>query len=302
MNLRMVLLEIALPTLVAGIIVMGAFLAARRRAPASATPSGGGALLPSWIPALAFGATYLVGARFVLGKFPDLPPTQSAEWSVLIALAAMVLGLLVSKWESFGLLPLVACGAIAGGVLGLALWRAITGQFEGWIVRGAWIGASVAAVYMPVMCVHAAARHTRSPAIDVAAWLAMTISCGAIVLAHTAKLAQLASLLSMAGGFLWLAGVLTRRSTLATGGAVVGVGMHSGLWLMTYFTAEAHPASALLGALAPAGAALVLLPRVRRSGALARWLVPIGACLILSLAGLAVAAWKWLGEDSGYPG
>lgn len=305
MNLTMLLLEIVLPTLVAGLIVMGAYGVARTRARRAG--DGPSAAIPAWVPALAFGATYVVGSRFVLGAFPGWPPAQSAEWSVLITIGAMALGLVASRWESAGFVPLIACGAIAGGVLGLALWRAISGQFEGGVVRAAWIAGSVACVYIPVMCVHGASRGTRSPVIDVSVWLAMTVSCAGMVLAHTAKVAQLASLLSMAGGFLWLAGVLTRRSTLATGGAIVGVGMHSALWLITYFTAEAQPVSAALGVLAPAGAAIALLPRVRRARPLVRWLATIAACLGPALIGLGVAAWHDMaqdqdrGEETAYP-
>jgi hypothetical protein len=213
---------------------------------------------------VAVGVAFLAGVVPIIGRWPEFPPVSSEEWLPPLALGAVALGLLD------GFLPARWWGAllVSLGVVALALvivegpLASASRQWGEGSTRLLWFGGVMAALVIPAVLVRSGMRRAPNGGSVFALGVAVAGTIACFVLAGSAKLSQLESLLGLGLLPLWLAAMVRRPWTLHAGLPVTFCLLHGTLWCYAAFYSEMPLPAAILGVLAPVSVAAARLPGV----------------------------------------
>ncbi|MDX2147377.1 MAG: hypothetical protein SFZ23_07620 [Planctomycetota bacterium] len=283
--------EIILKTVVypagagAGLFIAGLALARLTRAsgtkaPPETTPSPSGAqavasqqaeqgghdAFPRWLAPILVAAVVVVGARFILSKWPTFPIRVGEDWVMLFAVASGVLAaattFLPQRLRVAAQVSLVVLGGLALLPAPLAnAWKSLMGEGSARLLEAMVILASV---IVPAVLVNRTERRAPPMVASAGVLAATSLGAGAMLMSGSAKLSQLEGLLGIAAGWLLLGAVLFRRWPAASAASVPLMVSHALLWTTTYYYASANVYASVLGLLAPGAAAAALLPGVSR--------------------------------------
>ncbi len=273
------LLGVVLPALVSGAVLLLAWWPAAR----DGLVAGGG-----WGGAVGFGGGFALAHAAAHHGWPGFPPSDVTHWKLFVAVAAAGLGLADpffgrGPWMR-NLARLALCAA--------AIWliaRPLIGREWSPQVAAAWIAALAAAMLAGWAALDDLAREVRGPTIPVC--LALTAGAGsaALLLCHTALLAQLAGACVALSSSALVVALLNRRLSLAGGGVAVFAAVAGCLWVegMLYATDPLPVPAVLLLVAAPSAAWIGRAPGLRGLRPAPLMLVRAGAVAVV--AGAAVA-------------
>lgn len=287
------LLGVVLPALVCGAVLLLAWWPAAR----DGVVAGGG-----WGGAVGFGGGFALAHAAAHHGWPDFPPTDVTHWKLFVAVAAALIGLADpffgrGPWVR-NLARLALCAA--------AVWllaRPLIGRDWSPLVATAWIAPLSAALLAGWASLDTLSREVRGPTMPLC--LALTAGAGsaALLLCHTAILAQLAgACVAMSVSALVVAS-LNRRLSLAGGGVAVFAAVTGCLWVegMLYATDPLPVPALLLLVAAPSAAWIGRAPGVRSLRPAPLMLVRVGAVAILAGAAVALSWAATSGSGGQYP-
>lgn len=282
MDPTFLLLSVAMPLGLAGLVVAAAF---------AMTRTCGRTRPRAWAALLGLGLAFPVGALAILGHGPEWPPAQAADWLPFLGAAALALGvvdLLLPRrpWASAVVLALLL-GLAAGAYFG-PLASASKNYMGAGAVKALWTAAVFAAIALPALAARTGARGTPNAGPVFALGLLTACTIAAALLFETAKYAQFASLLGLGLAPLGVATLLRRPWPTDRGLAPVFSALNALLWLLLHFYAEVPPAAAFVGAAAPAALLVARLPKLSASPKLAGF-AQVAAVTLLGLAALGLA-------------
>ncbi|MFZ0712153.1 MAG: hypothetical protein WAM53_19085 [Terrimicrobiaceae bacterium] len=241
----MFLLQQLLPGMLAAVLVSGVFAIVGRLWRAN-----------NWADAVALGIGYASGHAVAVG-WPAFPPSEATQWLPYFALAAAVLGVLDVFVRPAGSLRALIWVACCAGLLGLLLKP----KFQyGWSIPAGvlWVAGLAAGMLVLASSLDAAVRRDSS----ISSPLVLTIvTCGTgatLMLSGSMLLGQLAMVLAAALGATLVVAFLLPKAVEGRGVVPVSVALLVSLWLCGCFYADLPVASALLLAVAPFPAFLLI--------------------------------------------
>ena len=241
----MFLLQQLLPGVLVAVLISGVFAIAGRLWRTN-----------NWADALALAIGYAGGHAMTAG-WPAFPAPEATQWLPYFALAAMLLGVLDALLRPAGSLRALIWILCCMGLLRLLL----SAKFQyGWsLPEGVlWIAGLAAGMLVLASSLDAAVRRDTS----ISSPLILTIlACGtgvALMLSGSMLLGQLAMVLAAALGAILAAAFLLPKAVEGRGVVPVAVALLASLWLSGCFYSDLPSASALLLAVSPFPALLLI--------------------------------------------
>lgn len=184
-----------------------------------------------WGGTLGIGLGYLVG-HVTINKWPSLPPAQATDYLFFIAVAAIVVGLT----ESFRLPVLARWGFRAALSLGVSWFMISSGYKSGHSggVVAAWTVGQAAGMFLIWSLTERLAERRPGPSIPLAFSLLIAVASVFFLKGSSAKLAQLAGVLSAALGGASLVAMSVKRVSVARGMMAVVIPLYGALILYSW--------------------------------------------------------------------
>jgi hypothetical protein len=240
------LLRQLLPGILAALLLSGVFTIVGRLWKAN-----------SWADAVALGIGY-AGGHVVTAGWPPFPPAEATQWLPYFGLAVALLAVVDTLLRPPGLVRGVVWFLCCAGILLLLL----ASKFQyGWsLLAGVlWISCLAAGMLVLSSFLDSAARRDRSISFP----LILAIVAGgtglALMLSGSLLLGQLAMVLAAAFAAIVIVGTLLPNAINGRGIAPVSAALLCVLWLSGYFFSELPSVSALLLAVSPIPALMLVL-------------------------------------------
>jgi hypothetical protein len=244
----MQLLKQMLPSAALGAAVAGALLFVFARWWNSANRCAG---------AVAIGAGYVAGHVLAAG-WPSFPPRSATHWLFWFAVIGVIVAVadtLVRPKETVRLITWAIISTIACRLILQPKFSYAWGAAEGWL----WVFAIALGVVALTCCLDLIERRPFGPATLFSVTTVLCAgTCIALMLSGSLLLGQLACILSAIAATCFLLIIAVTVLFHPSGAAAPLSLVCAGLWLSGFFYAELPASSALLLALAPAGALLPL--------------------------------------------
>jgi hypothetical protein len=240
------LLRQLLPGILAALLLSGVFTIVGRLWKAN-----------SWADAVALGTGY-AGGHVVIAGWPPFPPAEATQWlpyfGLAVALLAVVDTLLQPPGAVRGLVWFFCCA----GILSLLLVSKF--QYNWSLLAGVlWIACLAAGMLVFTSFLDSAARRDRSISFPLILAIVAGGSGLALMSSGSMLLGQLAIVLAAAFGAIVIVGTLLPNAINGRGIAPVSAALLCGLWLSGYFFSELPSVSALLLAVSPIPALMLVL-------------------------------------------
>lgn len=236
---QIVLLGVLLPALLCGVslLLLGRLGEDRRRSMGLAT-------------AIGLAAGYGAGQWIIIG-WPDFPPIDVTHWLPYFAIAAAIIGIRESVWDSSAPLRWGIRALFCLAVVWLLLRPFLQNQWTAF--QGAlWLFGLGAFSLLLFWLLERLSEGTPSVAQPLVLIILASASSIVLVLSYSASLGQLAGCLAAALGAMTVLSFLISGVRLAPGGVPVVTALLTGLWVCGYFYASIPASSGLLLGASPA--------------------------------------------------
>ena len=284
------ILEIAITALIPSLVAVGVFFALRRYGPRAASRS---TALP-----LALGLGYLVG-HLGVGGTPPWPPVTSTQSLFYLVVAALIAAVTLARVKALWLRSAVRLLLLAG-ILGLILRAMVRYQWQP-LEAALWL-VGLATFTWLLWSAHLRSLERGRSRAQPLAWCLSLSACGvALVLAHSALLAQLSFVLVAVVASVYAVTLREPESPRLSLAVPVLLTIQVSLLLSGTFYADLAAYQAIGLAVAPLGVILAEL-RPKSSDRTRLVLGLLGVALILvPLLGVAAVEYSTMaGDDYGY--
>ncbi len=279
--LEALLRGVAAPALLCGALLVAAWRPWRRAA---------GAHRGAWGGAVAFTAGVILAHAEAMGHWPAIRAGEVMGWLPHLAVAAALVCLIEPALRRAPAASLTLRAAIGAAAAWLLCRPFLESQWPA--APGALRVAGIAAVTLAAWTSHEAlARRTPGPVVPMALLVGGAGASGSLVLAYTAKPAQIAGALSAMCGAALLVALWNRRTSPAAGAAAVASVAIAFLCFVGHLYSKLPAGAALLLVGAPSAAWAGSAPGARRLAPLRRGLVQLGAVAAVG-GGAVILTWK----------
>jgi hypothetical protein len=245
---------------------------------------------------LAIGAGYVAGHRAIHG-WPPIPPLETTQWLLPVAVVGTALGLLADFWRGGTWLRGVIWLLVAEGLTWVFLRPLLEPQNEAHVELCVALGIAVFIAFF-WRALESLAQRTEGPSLTLALTDTLAAAAAVLLLAHNLIECRLAGALLAASAGCLLVGAFVRKARLSPGAATVCALLLAGLGLDGHYYSDLPTWSAILVAIAPLSLWLGQVWPLKGARPWARGLLLTLALILVLGAGVGLVLVAWLHDES----